>query len=160
MGRIWRFGLVAIILGHFVTTATADEAANVALVRKFYQAINSRNLDALDAIVSSDFADHMADPQQPHGIDALKQSLAPFISSSSDLKFVNDPVIAKGDFVTVVDTISGTNDGEIMGMQPTNKSFEFSAIDIWRIKDGKLAEAWHVEQMLQMMMQIGAIGQK
>ena len=69
-------------------------------------------------------------------------------------------MIAKGEFVTIVDTISGTNDGEIMGMQPTKKSFEFSAIDIWRVKDGKLAEAWHVEQMLQMMMQIGVIGQK
>jgi predicted ester cyclase len=161
MKAILRVALLALLTGApVVTTAMADDAANAALARKFYEAINSRNLDALDAIVSKDFMDHMADPQQAHGVDGLKQSLAPFLASSSDLKFVNDPVIAKGEFVTVVDTISGTNDGEIMGMQPTKKSFEFSAIDIWRVKDGKLAEAWHVEQMLQMMMQIGVIGQK
>jgi predicted ester cyclase len=161
MKAILRVALLALLTGApVVTTAMADDAANAALARKFYEAINSRNLDALDAIVLKDFMDHMADPQQAHGVDGLKQSLAPFLASSSDLKFVNDPVIAKGEFVTVVDTISGTNDGEIMGMQPTKKSFEFSAIDIWRVKDGKLAEAWHVEQMLQMMMQIGVIGQK
>ena len=159
MGVFLRIALLASMMS-VATTAIADEAANAALVRKFYEAINARSLDQLDAIVATDFMDHMADPQQPHGIEALKQSLGPFLASSSDLKFVNDPVIAKGDYVTVVDTITGTNDGEIMGMQPTSKSFEFSAIDIWRVKDGKLAEAWHVEQMLQMMMQIGAIGQK
>ena len=153
--------LLALLAGVPVATAAiADEAANAALVRKFYQAINARSLDQLDAIVAADFLDHMADPQQPHGIEALKQSLGPFLAASSDLKFVNDPVIAKGDYVTVVDTITGTNDGEIMGMQPTKKPFEFNAIDIWRVTDGKLAEAWHVEQLLQMMMQIGAIGQK
>src|SRR4029077_555198 len=145
MKAILRVALLALLTGApVVSTAMADDAANAALARKFYEAINSRNLDALDAIVSKDFMDHMAHPQQAHGADGLKQSLAPFLASSSDLKFVNDPVIAKGEFVTVVDTISGTNDGEIMGMQPTKKSFEFSAIDIWRVKDGKLAEAWHV----------------
>jgi predicted ester cyclase len=161
MKPILRLALLVFLAGAPVaTSASADEAANAALARKFYEAINSRNLDALDAIVSKDFLDHMGDPQQAHGVEGLKQSLAPFLASSSDLKFVNDPVIAKGDYVTVVDTISGTNDGEMMGMQPTKKQFEFNAIDIWRVKDGKLAEAWHVEQMLQMMMQIGAIGQK
>jgi len=161
MKPILRLALLVFLAGApLATAASADEAANAALARKFYEAINSRNLDALDAIVSKDFLDHMGDPQQAHGVEGLKQSLSPFLASSSDLKFVNDPVIAKGDYVTVVDTISGTNDGEMMGMQPTKKQFEFNAIDIWRVKDGKLAEAWHVEQMLQMMMQIGAIGQK
>src|SRR6516164_5649110 len=143
MRAVLRGAVLALLaVAPVATTAIADETANTALVRKFYQAINARSLDQLDAIVAADFLDHMADPQQPHGIEALKQSLGPFLASSSDLKFVNDPVIAKGDYVTVVDTITGTNDGEIMGMQPTSKSFEFSAIDIWRVKDGKLAEAW------------------
>ena len=43
-------------------------------------------------------------------------------------------------------------------MAATKKPFEFHAIDIWLVKDGKLAEVWHVEELLQMMMQIGAMG--
>jgi predicted ester cyclase len=160
MKALFRIATLALAAGiGAATTAAADDAANAALARRFYAAINDHNLDALDGIVAKDFVDHMADPDQPRGVEGLKKSLAPFLASSSDLKFVNDPVIAKGDYVTVVDTVSGTNDGELMGLPPTRKPFQFNAIDVWRVKDGKLAEAWHVEQILQMMMQIGAIGQ-
>jgi len=156
MKPILRLALLVFLAGApLATAASADEDANAALARKFYEAINSRNLDALDAIVSKDFLEHMGDPQQAHGVEGLKQSLAPFLASSSDLKFVNDPVIAKGDYVTVVDTISGTNDGEMMGMQPTKKQFEFNAIDIWRVKDGKITDVWHNFPSGDILLQIG-----
>jgi predicted ester cyclase len=154
MKAILRIGFLLLAVAA-APAAIADEAGNAALARKFYDAINNRNLNSLDGIVAKDFVDHMADPDQPLGIEGLRQSLVPFLASSSDLKFINDPVIAKGDYVTVVDTISGTNDGQIMGMAATQKPFKFNAIDIWLVKDGKLAEVWHVEQILQMLMQLG-----
>jgi hypothetical protein len=47
--------------------------------------------------------------------------------------------------------------GAFLGMAPTGKPVQMGAIDVWLVRDGKLAEAWHVEQLLQMMMQIGAM---
>jgi len=88
----------------------------------------------------------------------LKEGLKPIFASSSDVKVSNDLVVVKGDYVTVVDSLKGTNDGAMMNMPASNKPYQFQAIDLWLIKDGKLAEAWHVEQLLQMMMQLGAMG--
>ena len=145
-------------MGPFVATALADDAANEALARRFYSVVNARNLDALDEFVAPDFVDHSAPPGAPQGFAGLKEGLKPFLASSSDIKIANDLVIVKGDYVTVLDTAKGTNDGAMMNMPASNKPFQFQALDLWLIKDGKLAEAWHVEQLLQMMMQIGAIG--
>lgn len=81
-----------------------------------------------------------------------------FATAFPDLKIVNDKVIAKGDYVTVISTGTGTNTGPLMGMAPTGKPARMGAIDVWLVRDGKLAEAWHVEQLLQMMMQRGVMG--
>ena len=59
--------------------------------------------------------------------------------------------------MTVVSTAKGTNDGKMMEMPATNKPVDFKAIDVWLVRDGKLAEVWHVEQLLQMMTQMGAM---
>ena len=70
----------------------------------------------------------------------------------------NGKILAKGDYVTVVSTSKGTNTGPLMGMPATGKPAEIGSIDVWLVRDGRLAEAWHVEQLLQMMMQLGTMG--
>ena len=146
--------VAALAAAPFVAVASADEAANEALARRFYAEINARNLDALNEFVAVNFVDHNAPPGAPQGLEGMKAGLKPFLASSSDLKITNDLVVTKGDYVTVVDTAKGTNDGSMMGAPATNKPFEFHAIDLWLIKDGKLAEGWHVEELLQMTMQL------
>ena len=137
--------------------ASADEAANEALARRFYAEVNARNIDAFDAFIAPDFVDHSAAPGAPNGVASVKADLRGFVAAFPDLKIENDRVIAKGDYVTVVSSGKGTNTGPLMGMAPTGKPVQMGAIDVWFVKDGKLAEAWHVEQLLQMMMQIGAM---
>jgi predicted ester cyclase len=48
-----------------------------------------------------------------------------------------------GDLVTVVVTVSGAYQTELMSVAPTGKKGTFSLIDIWRIKDGKITDIWH-----------------
>ena len=152
------FARVALVVGlaaaPFAAMASADEAANEALARRFYTAFNAHNLDALNEFVAVNFVDHNVPPGAPQGLEGLWAGLKPFLASSSDLKITNDLVVTKGDYVTVLDTAKGTNDGRLMGAPATNRPFTFHAIDLWLIKDGKLAEGWHVEELLQMTMQL------
>lgn len=43
-----------------------------------------------------------------------------------------------------------------MGLEPTGNALEFSGIDMVRIRDGRISDIWHVEEMLQMFVQMGA----
>jgi predicted ester cyclase len=108
-----------------------------------------------DEFFAADFIDHSAAPGAPQGIAPVKEEMQGFVTAFPDLKLVNDKVIVKGDYVTVISTGTGTNTGPLMGMAPTGKWAKVGASDVWLVRDGKLAEAWHVEQM---MMQLGVMG--
>ena len=40
---------------------------------------------------------------------------------------------------------TGTTAGEFFGVKPTGKSFNTMALDLFTVKNGKLASAYHVE---------------
>jgi len=76
---------------------------------------------------------------------------------SSDIRARNDLVIAKGNYVTVYSTAAGTHTGDLLGIKATRKPFQIHTLDIWRVKDGRLAEGWHVEELLGILTQVGAL---
>lgn len=135
----------------------ADDAANEALARRFYTEFNARNFAAFPEFIAADVVDHTAGPDMAAGVEGLTKELQGFATAFSDMKIENELVLVSGDYVTVVSTAKGTNDGAMMEMPATNKPVDFKAIDVWLVRDGKLAEVWHVEQLLQMMTQMGAM---
>lgn len=154
------FVAVAALAALALTTmpVLADDAANEALARRFYAEFNARNFDAFPEFIAADIVDHTAAPGAPSGIDILMKDLRDFATGFSDIQVTNDLVLVSGDHVTVISTAKGTNDGMMMEMPATNKPVDIHAIDVWLVRDGKLAEVWHVEQLLQMMTQMGAMG--
>ena len=66
-------------------------------------------------------------------------------------------MIAEADKVVVRWTNSGTNIGEFLGIPATHRSFSIAGIDIYRLSGGKLAEHWHVVDMLAHMQQLGLL---
>jgi predicted ester cyclase len=59
-----------------------------------------------------------------------------------DLRFTIDDLVAEGDRVTIRWTLHGTNTGPLLGWPPTGRRVELSAIVIFRVVDGRLAERW------------------
>ena len=51
----------------------------------------------------------------------------------------------------------GPHVGDFFGVPATGKSVHYEAIEMWKTKDGKIVEGWHVENLLQVLIQIGAI---
>ena len=67
-------------------------------------------------------------------------------------------VIASGDKAVARLRISGTHQGEFMGIPATGKSVSVNLIDITRFGDDGLArEHWGVVDQLAMMQQLGVI---
>jgi steroid delta-isomerase-like uncharacterized protein len=55
-------------------------------------------------------------------------------------------------------TMTGTQSGMLMGVPPSNRSFEFGVMSVFRFTDdGRVAERWNVADFLTMLQQIGAV---
>jgi len=130
---------------------------NKMIARRFYEVFNSGNLDGLDEIVAADMVDHNPVPGQGPGLEGLKPVLMMFRAGLPDMTVTVEDAVAEEDKCVVRNQARGTHTGSMMGIPPTGKPVDFMAIDIYRIVDGKIVEAWHVEELLTMMMQVGAM---
>jgi predicted ester cyclase len=55
--------------------------------------------------------------------------------------------------------VRGTHRGEFMGIAPTGKHVTVTAITIFRVEEGKIAELWNNVDALGLLQQLGAIPQ-
>ena len=77
-----------------------------------------------------------------------------FVSAFPDAAYVVEELLADGDRVVLRATTRGTQRGEFEGIAPTNRRVEFTAIVIYRIHDGLIAESWGEVDLLRLMRQL------
>jgi steroid delta-isomerase-like uncharacterized protein len=137
-----------------------SESDNKAVVRRFYDdVLNRRNADLLDELAVEDYIEHDPFPGQGNGRADLKARVGMFFNAFNPLHFTIEDVIAEGDKVVVRWTNAGTDSGGFMGAPATGREFGIAGIDIHVVRDGKLAEHWHVVDLLKQMQQLGMIPQ-
>ncbi len=61
---------------------------------------------------------------------------------------------AFGDRIVMRGEATGTPTGEFWGAKPTGKTFKTMAIDLFTVKDGKLASAYHIENWMTALEQL------
>jgi steroid delta-isomerase-like uncharacterized protein len=133
--------------------------ANKSVVRRYYEDIlNAGSVDALAELAVVDYAEHDPLPGQGAGREGLRERVE-MLRGAFRPNFTIEDIIAEGDKVVVRWTNRGTHVGAFMGMPATGKAFVIAGIDIHRLRDGKLAEHWHVVDLLSQMQQLGALPQ-
>ena len=108
-------------------------------VKKFADAINAHDLDAMISMWAQDAEVH--DPRIPEGLkgkEAIKQNLGSWLQAFPDLKFeVVEPVISEGNNVAFQAKLSGTHTGDLVRPEatipPTNNKIQFNAMGFWRL---------------------------
>lgn len=125
--------------------STTDLEQSKDLVRRLVdEAINRRNLDALDEVAASRFA------------WTARDWISPFRQSFPDFRMEIVDLVAEGDRVVTHFRCSGTHVREWLGYPPTGRRFEgVDEIYIFRVHDGKLAAATAVEDNLTRLRQLG-----
>lgn len=76
-------------------------------------------------------------------------------AASPDRTLTNDVIICKDDMVSTRMTVSGTQTGVMMGNPPTGRAFRFTAMDMFRFKDGMVVERWGNSDTLILIRQLG-----
>lgn len=87
--------------------------------------------------------------------DQLAEVFKGMGSTVPDLHWEIKDIQVLGDQIVVRGRATGTPAMEFWGAKPTGKSFNTMAIDIFTVKDGKLASAYHVENWMTPLQQIG-----
>ncbi len=117
--------------------------ANKALVRRLFEEVfPAGEPSAVCDLVAPNFIDHDPIPGQPAGVDGVEYVISTLRTAQPDLQFTVNDLLAEGDRVAIRWTLRGTNAGPMLGQPPSGQPGEQTAIVIFRIADGKIAERW------------------
>ena len=140
---------------------------NKAIVRRFVEEFNKRNLAIIDELVSPDFVDHY---HQLQGLEKYKQFLTTLLKAFPDWHEDVEDMVAEGDKVWYRFRATATQTGEYRGrlvstnkkiiLAPTGKKITPTGFVAYRIVDGKIVEAWEVSNLLDIYTQLGVIEYK
>lgn len=136
-------------------------ADNKAIVlRLIKEVLSDGNMAVVDEIIDPNFGLHLPGSQEPlRGTEGLKRAAEGFRSGFPDRRMLVEDIICEGDKVAVRVTQQGTHQGIFQGINPTGKQVNVTAIAIFRVADGKIAEEWLSSDRLGLLQQIGAFPQ-
>jgi steroid delta-isomerase-like uncharacterized protein len=141
--------------------STTLETSNKAAFRRFVDATNTHDGELIsktvDEICQPDALIRTPLPIQATGPQAVKVVFATLHRAFPDLRVTIDDLIEEGDKVVARQTVTGTHQGEYMGLPPTGKSVTYDEIFILRFANGRIAEIWGVVDVLSQMKQLGMI---
>ena len=140
---------------------------NKAIIRRYTEACNKRDLALLEALMAPDYV-HSA--LQLRGWEEYKQLETMIWKAFPDLHETNEGFIAEGNKVCYRIKLTGTHTGELRGfphpsgrkmtLAPTGKKITVTGVSIKRIVDGTIVESWAVYDFLDFYKQLGVIEYK
>ena len=124
--------------------------------RAIIEAVSRGDADALDGLMRPDVVDHNPIPNQSPGIAGFKQWMASARASFPDLHGAVEDVLAERDRVAGRVVFSGSQQGDLAGVEPTGKRISFTAFHMVRFSGGLAAEWWGTADLLGVLQQLGA----
>jgi predicted ester cyclase len=122
------------------------ERNRISILSFFHNVIGAGNLDLLDQLAVDDYEDHVALSGQGRGREGLKRRVAKIRAAFQPRHELHD-VIVEADRVAVHWTLSGVHSGEFLGLSPTQRPVEFDGVDMYAMRDGRMAAHWNVVDM-------------
>ncbi|HEY5812106.1 MAG TPA: ester cyclase [Terrimicrobiaceae bacterium] len=110
---------------------------------------NSGNLAEIEDYIATDYIRHDPGiPMQVRGPEGIKQLVHVFRDAFPDAHFEPQIIVGELDKVVVLFRVTGSHQGELMGMPATGKPVAITSIEIFRLADGKIAEQWSLSIVL------------
>lgn len=132
---------------------------NKKAIRRIYDELwNGRKLEVAEELIARGAVNYDTGfVAQPFGPEEMKGTVRMVTAGFPDNRHEVEEVIAEGDTVVLRCTLTGTHEGEFMGMPPTGRKIEVGEIHIYRLRDGKAVEHRVGRDDMGAMRQLGAI---
>ena len=136
--------------------AKGDEDKNVDVAKAALSALESKKEEAFTAVLTDDVEqDGVFHLETSKGKEGAKKFYKSFTTAFPDAKFEVTKAIAIGDYAIVESTLKATQKGALGTIPATKKPIAVHLVDIFKIKDGKVARAWTYQNSLEMQQQLG-----
>ncbi len=130
---------------------------NKAVIRKMFASTDAHDFDTIE--------NDLFAPEYHLRFDSMPQMdkanavgfFRAFVAAFPDISHTLEDVIAEDDQVGARLVVRGTNTAGFMGMPPTNKPIAIAAINMFRLKDGRIVDHQINSDGVGMMMQLGLI---
>ena len=134
-----------------------DTEQNKQVVRDFYELVfHQRDLSAVSRFMREDYIQHNPDADQGSaGFIAFHEG---FFAAIPDFRATIIQLVAELDLVYVYNRITGTHTGKgFLNYPPTGNKIAFDAVDMFRLREGKLCEHWDVADTRALFTQVGGL---
>jgi steroid delta-isomerase-like uncharacterized protein len=126
------------------------------LRRLLEKGMSENDGSVIDELISPRYVNHDA-PVPIHGAEGFRELVSMFKGAFPDLQVRIEDAYADGDRVGSRGTITGTHQGEFMGVPATNRSINVKYLDLWRVEDGRFVETWVQMDTMGLMQQLGVL---
>lgn len=110
------------------------------LLHRFVKVLNTGRADGLAGLLTEDSVQHHTDG--PAGRDGVIRYFQAILDGFPGGRTVLEDLITDGVSLVGRFSMKGRHDGPFMGVEPTGRDVEIRTLDIWRTREGKLAEHW------------------
>jgi steroid delta-isomerase-like uncharacterized protein len=149
-----------IAVGAGESQSTMSREDMVALFKRRQEAYD--DLDA--AALAADYADDAVIDSPSGGVhtgrEAAERTLRAVFSAFLDLTIAVEHLIIDGDQVSAVLSMEGTHIGDFLGLPPTGKRFNMSAVFFYEVKNGRIVRERRIYDFTGMLVQIGILKAK
>ena len=133
-------------------------AENKDVIRRFVEEIpNLGNVGMTEELLTDDFVLHFPNMPDVKGSEAFKDIPSAIRTAFPDLVETIEELVAEGDLVVERMGFRATHRGEFMGVAPTGKPVSWTAIAIYRLEEGRIAERWLESNIQGLLLQMGVV---
>ena len=132
-------------------------AVNKKLAREYIQRVfNEHRPELAKNYVTADVVWHGGILGDVAGADAVAGLLTSFIGALPDLHAAEQDIVAESDLVVIRLVVTATQRGDLLGVPASERSARWNAVDIYRVRDGRISEEWAADDIAAIMNQLGA----
>lgn len=118
--------------------------------------VNSGAFDRLGEVFAVDAVDHDPAPGQGPGAEGFRQFFTQLGTAFPDAQIEPQSLVADDEQVAIAYTLTGTHQGDFLGVAATGRRIEVRGVQVGRFADGKIVERWGSSDELGILEQIGA----
>jgi steroid delta-isomerase-like uncharacterized protein len=135
----------------------AQLEVNKKIAREYIQRVfNGRRPELAKDYVTPDVVWHGGILGDIAGADNVVGMLAGFIGALAGLNAAEQDIVAEADLVVIRLVVTATHSGDLLGVPASGRAVQWNAVDIYRIRDGRISEEWAADDIAAIMSQLGA----
>ena len=127
------------------------------VARYINQVVNTGNTENIEDFVASDYTEVYRNQRYFSGVEGAREHIRGVRQTYPDLHLEIEMQLSDGDWVITSYNMTGTHSGEWMGIKPTGKRIAVTGVNLDRISNGRIAEHGGAANLLEPLLEIGAI---